>query len=399
MTPETILQSKQRTGFYTNEKDSILDNSIFQAETICGGVAIIEQLSNEWIELCKEGASNEPFFRPEWFRSFVKYFEDQILLLTVRKNGKLKAILPLVHKKEMVHEIPATKLSSIFNLQSQRFDLIHTADENEKDEILKILWKEIKRQTKWSVFETRLTYKKSWLNDLLKLAESENYKTGVWEMDAAPFVTLPSGENKEKLIEDYFQSLSKNRRKLLNRNMRRLQEKGEVKFKLTQGYSKDLIEKYFALEAQSWKAEVGTDVNSDERIAQLHDDFARECADKDALFIHELKLDGKTIAMYISIAFEENRTVGWKMSFDEEHAQNSPGNLLFKEVLSECMRRNSTELDMLSPANYNKNLFASGTREHAAFYIFQNNFIGKFMHFWKFTAAEKLRDYKQSKIK
>ncbi|HQU83307.1 MAG TPA: GNAT family N-acetyltransferase [Pyrinomonadaceae bacterium] len=397
MTSNTILLKKTRANFIETVKKATVSESALTAETLVGGLEIIEKISAEWIELCEEGASNEPFFRPEWFRALVKNFENEILLVTVRKNGKLKAVLPLAKKKDSLHGVPVVKLGAIFNLQSQRFDLVHTADESEKDEILKAIWCEIKRQKGWNVFETRLTYKTSWLSDLLKIAESENYKTGVWEMDSAPFVSLPEGENKSVLIENYFKGLSKNRRKLLSKNLRHLQEIGKVEFCVTHGFSKELVEKYFALEAQSWKARAGTDVNSDEKIKNLHEDFARECAVQNVLFIHELKLDGKTIAMYLSIGFDAKRTIGWKMSFDENYARFSPGNVLFKEVLSECMRRNSTELDMLSPSNYNKKLFASGEREHCAFYIFQKGIYGSFLNFWKFEIVQRLRKFKEKK--
>lgn len=399
MTSNAILLKKNNADFIETIEKTSVSESVLTAETLVGSLEIIKKISAEWTELCEEGASNEPFFRPEWFRAFVKNFEKEILLVTVRKNGKLKAVLPLAMKKDSLYGVPVLKLGAIFNLQSQRFDLIHTADESEKGEILNALWVEIKRQKDWNVFETRLTYKTSWLNDLLKIAKAENHKTGVWKMDSAPFVTLPEGENKSVLIENYFKNLSKNRRKLLNKNLRHLQEIGKVEFCVTQGFEKELIEKYFALEAQSWKSRAGTDVNSDEKIKNLHEDFARECAAKNVLFIHELKLDGKTIAMYLSIGFDEKRTIGWKMSFDENYARFSPGNVLFKEVLSECMRRNSTELDMLSPSNYNKKLFASGEREHAAFYIFQKGIYGSILNFWKFSAINYLRTFKQQNSK
>ena len=74
-------------------------NSAYQTEIATGGVEIIEKISAEWTVLCEEGASNEPFFRPEWFTAFVKNFELEIILLTVRCGGKLRAVLPLMQKK------------------------------------------------------------------------------------------------------------------------------------------------------------------------------------------------------------------------------------------------------------------------------------------------------------
>lgn len=365
------------------------------AEILIGGVEIIGRIFAEWTILCEEGASNEPFLRPEWFAAFVKNFENKVEILTVRRGGKLRAVLPLVEKKSNLHGVPVRKLQAVFNLQTQRFDLIHGADETERDEVVKALWEEVKTRKNWQVLEFRLVKKDSWLNDLIALAEKENYKTGIWKMDSAPFVSLPQGDDKEKLIADYFKNLSKNRRKLLKKNMRHLAELGKVEFSVTRGYRADLMQKYFDLEAKSWKGRGGTAVTSDERAAKLHDDFARAVAEENALSIHELKLDGKTIAMYISIMYER-QTIGWKMSFDEDFARFSPGNLLFSEVLNDCIRNGSPEIDQLSPATYNKSLWATGEREHVAFYVFRRGFFGMMLWHWKFSVIGYLRKFKNN---
>ncbi len=371
-------------------------NVLFQTEVLRGGAEIIENIFAEWTALCEEGASAEPFFRPEWFRAFVKNYENEIELLTVRRGGKLRAVLPLINKKAALHGVPVKSLQGVFNLQTQRFDLVHGADESERAEVIKSIWQEISRRKNWQVFQLRLVKKDSWINDLLALAEAEKYPTGIWQMDSAPFVTLPQGADKAELVADYLKNLSKNRRQLLKKKTRYLKELGAVEYVVTRGYTAELMRKYFALEARSWKGRAGTAVTDDERAVKLHDEFARETARRSALLIHELKLDGETIAMYLSIICGR-KTIGWKMSFDENYAKYSPGNLLFIEVLNECLRNDSTELDQLSPATYNKTLWASGEYEHAAFYIFQRGLSGGILHFWKFTVAAYLRKFKKVK--
>lgn len=61
---------------------------MLETEILKGGSEVIGRISAEWITLCKEGASNEPFLRPEWFDAFVRNFENEIDLITVRRNGK-----------------------------------------------------------------------------------------------------------------------------------------------------------------------------------------------------------------------------------------------------------------------------------------------------------------------
>lgn len=368
--------------------------SLELTEVLIGGIEIIGKIFAEWTALCEEGASNQPFFRPEWFAAFVKNFENRFMLVTVRRGGKLRAVLPLVTKTGNLHGVPARKLQAVFNANTQRFDLIHEADEGGRKEIVEAIWKEIKKQENWDVLEMRLVEKDSWLKDLLILAESENYRTGVWQMDAAPFVTLPQGDDKEKVVEDYFKSFSKNRRQMLGKKLRRLEKLGKVEFSVTRGYSPALMRKYFDLEARSWKGRAGTDIAADPKVVRLHDDFAKACAGRNALFVYELKLDGKTIAMYISIMYDR-QTIGWKMSFDEEYTRFSPGNLLFAKVLKGCIENDSPEIDMLSPATENKKLWATGEREHVALYIFRRGFLGSALWKWKFSVISRLRKFKK----
>ena len=389
-----LENNKQTSQIEKSATVEIVPKPIFQSEILIGGIEIIEKIFAEWMALCEEGASNHPFLRPEWFTAFVKNFESEIMLLTVRRNGKLRAVLPLMLKKGMLHGVPVRKLQAVFNLQTQRFDMIHGADESERQEIIKALWEKIKRQGKWDVLEIRLVKKDSWLNDLLAVAESENHQTGVWQMDGAPFVTLPQGEDKEKLIEEHFKGLKKHFRQELKRRLRRLKELGRVEFVLTRGYRAELMQKYFELEAQSWKGQSGTAVLCDKNAVGLHDDFARTVAAQDALLIYELKLDGKVIAISINIMYEQ-RTVFWKTSFDKTYARFSPGNLVIQEFLGDCIRNGSSELDMLSPATDYKKGWASGEREHAAFYVFQRGIIGELLWRWKFSVISYLRKFKK----
>jgi len=390
------IQFENNNRDITTEKSSaseIHKKSVFKTEILIGGAEIIEKVFDEWTALCEEGASNEPFLRPEWFAAFAKNFEKEILLLTVRRDQKLRAVLPLVRKNGNLDGVPVRKLQAVFNLQTPRFDLIHGRDETEREEIVKAVWKEIKKQSKWDVLEMRLVKKDGWLNDLLAFAASENYRTGIWQMDSAPFITLPQGSDKEKLFEEYTKGLKKSFRQDLNRTLRRLKELGKVEFVVTRAYSPELMQKYFELEAKGWKGRGGTAVACDPKAIKLHDDFARAVAEKNALFVYELKLDGRTIAMSVNIMYDR-QTVFWKTSYDEEYRTYSPGNLLIQEFLADCIRRDSTELDMLGPATRYKRIWASGEREHAAFYVFQQGIFGSLLWKWKFSVISRLRRFK-----
>ncbi len=362
-------------------------------EILKGGNEVIGLIGAEWTELCDEGASHEPFLRPEWFSAFVNNFEKEIELVTVRLDGKLRAVLPLVKKRGGFHGIPVRKLQAVYNLNTLRFDLIHGADETERRTVVEAVWEAIRGSAGWDVLETRLVKKDSWLGDVLALAERESYHTGIWRMDAAPFIELPQSDNKQRAIDDFFKGSRKHLRRETDRRLRRLKELGVVDFAVTSGITGEMMKTYFDLESKGWKGRGGTAAADDPDVAQMHSEFAQAMADKNSLLVYELKLDGKTIAMSLNTRYGEE-TIHWKTSYDEDYARYAPGNVLFREFLSDCIRNDLREIDFLSPSTPNKRLWATGEREHAAFYIFQRGFFGALLWHWMFSFINFLRRFK-----
>jgi len=359
-------------------------------EILTGGTEVIGRISAEWTLLSNEGASSAPFFRPEWFTTFVRNFEKKVDIVTVRLDGKLSAVLPLSKKRGTLHGLPVRKLQSVFNLNTQRFDLIHGNETTNRREIVQAIWRTIRETPGWDVLEFRLVKRDSWLGDVLELAEKENYLTGVWQMDSAPFITLPRSDDKQQAIADFFKGSRKHLRQELDRRLRRLRELGSVEFVVSTEATPEVMQTYFDLESKGWKGRGGTAVTDDPLVAQMHREFASEVADRRSLFIYQLKLDGRTIAMSLNIRYGDE-TIHWKTSYDEEFSRYSPGNLLFRELVSDCIRDGSTEIDFLSPSTPNKRFWATGEREHAAFYVFRRGIIGTLLWAWKFKLISRLR--------
>ncbi len=369
---------------------------MYQTEVLKGGVEVIDRISHEWSALCDEGASSVPFLRPEWFIAFVRNFETEIELVTVRRNGRLRALLPLVAKRSDLHGISAKNLQAVYNLNTQRFDLIHGSDESEKKDIVRAIWKVIKDHEKWSVLEMRLVRTGSWLASLVELAETDSFRTGIWKMDSAPFIRLPVAEGPKCSINDFLKGSRRQLRQQLDRRKRRLDEIGEAKLVLSRTYSPDLIDKYLELETKGWKGRNGTSAVEDPNVARLHHDFAKAVSDADELFAYELRLDEIPIAMSINI--KNGRTMfHWKTTFDEAYSKYSPGNLLFKMFLADCLERDIDEIDLMSPSTTNKRYWSTGEREHAAFYVFAPGLVGTLLWAWKFGVVALLRDLRNRK--
>lgn len=366
---------------------------MLNTEILKGGIELIDRTAHEWTDLCDEGVSGEPFFRPEWFAAFVKNFEADIQLLTVRRNGALRALLPILKKRGVIHGVPVRKIQAAYNLNTPRFDLVHGADETERKTIVDAVWRALSEAAGWDVLEFRLVKRESWLGSVLEMAERDKYPVGIWPMDGAPFITLPQSDDKQRSMDDFFRGPRKHLRQELDRRLRRLKERGTVEFVVTQGCTPELMQTYFRLEAKGWKGRGGTAVTDDPSVARMHEDFAASVTAKNSLFVYQLKLDGKTIAMSLNIRYGKE-TIHWKTSYDEEFARYSPGNILFRELVRDSIEQGSGEIDFLSPATPNKKFWASGEREHVAFYVFNRSLFGSLLWRWKFRVVSGLRELK-----
>jgi CelD/BcsL family acetyltransferase involved in cellulose biosynthesis len=394
MQNETTLFETPGLIFAARDRAVAAATPIIVAEIINGGVESIRGLAPEWAVLCAEAGDDNPFARPEWFESFAGSFDMAVKLVVARRDGKLCAVLPLTETTDFLHGAPVRKLQALFNLQTQRFDLIHSNDETLRETLASAIWKALKGLPNWQAIELRLVPKDSWISDVAEAARRDGYQTGIWEMDGAPYVSLPTLPDPETAISEFNGQLKRRFRNELKRRLKRLGELGNVEFVRTHGYSSEQFDQYLEIESRGWKGSEGTAAACDSKSAKLHHDFARRAAANGALYIYQLRLDGKTIAISVNLKFGK-KTIFWKTSFDEGFSRYSPGNLLIQEFIADAIRMGSTELDMLSPAADYKMVWATGERKHAAFYIFRKSAYGRVLAFWKFGVITFLRRFKK----
>ncbi len=363
---------------------------MWEATTMAGGVDAIHALAPEWSALCDEGACPDPFLRPEWFTALAESFGYDVELITIRRTGRLRAVLPVMSGSARMHGLPVKRLGAAYNLNTQRFDLIHGADHSEKPAVLNELWKSLKKRRDWTVAEMRLVRKDSWIADLLELAEADGYRTGIWQMDAAPYITLP---DEPCSINELLRNSRKQLRQQLDRRKRRLAEAGDLEYSVSRSYSPDLVDRFLDVETQGWKGRKGTAVAADASVVDMHHRFARSVGDRGWLRGYEFRLDGRTIAMCLNIRCGDDM-YHWKTAYDEAFGRFSPGNILFKMFVADCLAQGVKRIDLLSPSTINKRYWTSLEREHVAFYIFQPGIVGTLLWAWKFLLASTVRKFR-----
>lgn len=136
-------------------------------------------------------------------------------------------------------------------------------------------------------------------------------------------------------------SLDKRRRKEWARQGRRLAERGRLESRLAGG--SDGIERFLALEAKGWKGARGTALGVDAARLAFARAMLAAFAERGRLQIHELALDGKSIAAGLTLR-AGSRAFYWKTAYDESYAENSPGVLLTLELSRRLARETGLAL-------------------------------------------------------
>lgn len=133
---------------------------------------------------------------------------------------------------------------------------------------------------------------------------------------------------------DYIASaISKHHLQDLERQRRRLAEKGHLEFVIARqpGDIRVALDEFLHLENKGWKGQKKTSLVADRHRAAFVREAVQNLADLDRVRIHSLQLDGKVIASLIVFVMA-GESYTWKTTFDEDHAALSVGKLLMQQT-------------------------------------------------------------------
>lgn len=122
---------------------------------------------------------------------------------------------------------------------------------------------------------------------------------------------------------------SKKSRREFARQMRKLAERGEVRFETATRFMDVLLrfEEFLLLEMRGWKGRKGTSIHTIRKTVAFARQAVGAFAEQDRAAIHTLRLDNRPIASLIVLR-SGNRHYPWKTAFDESYRAFSPGGQL-----------------------------------------------------------------------
>ena len=353
----------------------------WSCEVLRGGVELIEQLALEWRRLCQDGSYSKPFFRPEWFRAYVRAFapDKQIWLVTLRDRGRLSAVLPLAYEQVAIFGLPVARLCGLANDHSPRFDLILGAGVSAEEAAAEI-WKALRNFSGWDFLKAPNVPAGGAFEEILHAAEQEGYPTGRWESFCTPSIALPEGGNPETA---QLGGTDSKFRANLRRRKRKLTAQGNVLLRRVEKADPAELESFYRLEQAGWKGRQGSAIACKPSTRQFYDEVAREAGRFGYLSLYFLELDGRAVAGHFGLAHEGIYYCP-KVGYDEQWHAYSPGHLLVEAILRDCTARGLREFDFVGPKMEWKSDWTSQVRHYSWCFVFSRSWKARMLHAAKF---------------
>ena len=336
------------------------------AEILVGGLEVIDRSAAEWRALCASTPYAQPFYQPEWICSYVSAFAPRstVVLITVRSDGKLTAVLPLVRQIALHGGLIARELRAAGNTHTCRYDLIH--DPRERSTCVAAIWDALNGMPGWDVLALDNVPARGAVADLMRRAQIGRCAVRALRGLRPPYVPLPSAEQG---IGGLLARLDAKFRGNLRRRTRKLSQRGALDLVCSNGPGAAL-DTFYALEMAGWKGREGSAIACDPSTRRFYDSVADAGEQVGELALYALTCNGKPVAMHYALR-DGKRYYLLKTAFDEAHADCSPGQIITHEVMRELIARGYLEFDFLGGLMPWKRDWAPRLRPHASWYAYR----------------------------
>jgi CelD/BcsL family acetyltransferase involved in cellulose biosynthesis len=262
----------------------------------------VEPLADEWEELAdRTGAS--PFLRAGWIGAWWRAFGSGLLeVRTVRRDGELAAVLPVVWRRGGVH--------SPTNWHTPAFGAL-AADADAEYEIYARLFRE---RPGYAVLR--------FVPSDAAVAAARAARDTVWSrpLQSSPYVPLdgePPTPGAKRLSR-------------LRQARRKLEADGPVTLDVQTTTTE--LDEAFRLEGSGWKLEEGTAIVSQPELRRFYTDVAEWAAGRGLLRVAFLRVGETAVAVEILLC-DGRRLYDLKGGYDEAYKKQSPGLLLAESVI------------------------------------------------------------------
>ncbi|MBZ5567593.1 MAG: GNAT family N-acetyltransferase [Acidobacteriia bacterium] len=346
------------------------------ATQISSGVAAIQAVADEWLQLWEEAQPDHPFCHPDWIDAYLRCFEpsSRVWLLTARLGGRLLGVLPLIQDRAVFHGLPVRRIRAAVNSHSFRFDILRMPGP-EGDAVLSSMWNCLRGFPGWDVLEIPSLPYPGTGEQWLTLAQAGGFPT-LHNAQRMLHIALTGAAGQQNPWQgDANSRFRKDLRRLARRAAEGLH--GSLQFERVDEPGPEQMEKLFAIESSGWKGRQRTAISSRPETKNFYSAIAASFAKRRCSSLHFLKAGERTLSILYSLQIGKV-VVALKLGCAEEYLHYSPGHLLFNEMAHDSWQRGFSELDLGPEMDYKLHWTRQG-RHTAHCFIFSRHTYGRFL--------------------
>jgi CelD/BcsL family acetyltransferase involved in cellulose biosynthesis len=353
-----------------------------------GGRELVDRLAPQWRELCDEGPSDQPFYRPEWIGAYLGAFapRKKLLLVTVRIGGRLKAVLPLIEERALFAGIPVKMVRGAYSVHSCRFDIVRGAGPDGDAAVLAV-WNFLKGKKDWDVLELQEVPEGGAAEKLIEAAKADGFITGRRESTCSAFIPLaPPGIGEEWWLKRTDAKFRAN----LRRRARKLTAEAPLVLRRFDTAEPEALQRFYDLEFRGWKGREGSAIACHENTRRFYDEIAGSAARFGYFSLYLLEWNGVLLAGHFGLTHQGRYCVP-KLAYDETYQQHAPGHLMVSAVLRDCVERGFSEFDFLGGWAGWKEEWTKERRTLSYLYAFRASPLGRLLYSSKFNLRSALK--------
>ncbi len=328
------------------------------------------ELEADWEHLLDQLPSPSPFMSSRWIIPWLEAYGSQgeILILAAYRKNDLIGICPLILRKNKFLGLPARLLEFAGSPLSDRMDMIIP---EQKEEVVELFWDYLwEIRSRWDVVRLGEVLAGSFnltvIGDLLLNRKVHHFFR---TCSIAPFIPL------DQEWEAYLRSRSKNFRRRIRRDLRRIKSAGKVKLAEAKASDWKLFRE---ISFDSPKFGRGTSLFLKDGIDRFVPAFLQRFEEAGWLNCKLMTLDGEPISFMLSFKFR-NKIWLFNNSFRYCHRDLHPGHVILALFIQESIKKNFEEMDYLRGAEPYKFHYTNEIRYHREIMVFNRAFRGEFL--------------------
>jgi CelD/BcsL family acetyltransferase involved in cellulose biosynthesis len=331
-----------------------------------GDSSVVAAIATEWEDLCMEGPSNAPFFTPTWIRAWLESFAPsaKVVLVTARRNGRLRGVLPLIEHRIGYRGMHVTRLSAPFNYYSGRADFVHGADDGA--DVATAIWDNLDRDVRWSVLEYRDVIEESGFARIAAAAARSGNAVIKRETIRSPYLAFDPADDLSQCGPA----------KRMRRAQRALARNGGYTVRRTAPADLSSLARLVRQEDAGWKGKAGTAIAREPAALEFYSAIVSSHSRSFTAVINEIVVGNEPIAINLGIEMGD-RYFDPKRTYDESQHRYGPGHLITHEILLGLPARGIVEFDMMGHDESYKLAWSTTSRQHYHYLIFRRGLMGR----------------------